>query len=141
MGTLARNGLITLLLNNQVTKVYLAFSMIFKPSLTILHNCHCVKSVQIRSNVWSVFSRIRIEYGRYFVSLHIQSECGKIRTRNYFVFGSSRLQIFFKIAVLRNVAGNSVLFKTCSKKFDRDFSHERVKQIEDTLLILKMKPS
>ena len=77
----------------------------------------------------------------YFVSLHIQSECGKIRTRNYFVFGSSRLQIFFKIAVLRNVAGNSVLFKTCSKKFDRDFSHERVKQIEDTLLILKMKPS
>ena len=86
MGTLARNGLITLLLNNQVTKVYLAFSMIFKPSLTILHNCHCVKSVQIRSNVWSVFSRIRIEYGRYFVSLHIQSECGKIRTRNYSVF-------------------------------------------------------
>ena len=24
---------------------------------------HCVKSVQIRSNFWSVFSRIRTEYG------------------------------------------------------------------------------
>ena len=96
MGTLARNGLITLLLNNQVTKVYLAFSMIFKPSLTILHNCHCVKSVQIRSNVWSVFSRIRIEYGRYFVSLHIQSECGKIRTRNYSVFGYFSRSVFMR---------------------------------------------
>ena len=30
----------------------------------------------------SVFSRIRAEYGeRYAVSLRIQSECGKIRTR------------------------------------------------------------
>ena len=24
---------------------------------------HCVKNVQIRSNFWSVFSRIRLEYG------------------------------------------------------------------------------
>ena len=94
MGTLARNGLITLLLNNPVTKVYLAFSMIFKPSLTILHNCHCVKSVQIRSNFWSVFSRIWIEYGRYFVSLHIESECGKIRARNYSVFGHFSRSVF-----------------------------------------------
>ena len=35
---------------------------------------HCVKSVQIRSIFWSVFSRIRTEYG-------------KIRTRKYSVFG------------------------------------------------------
>ena len=47
---------------------------------------HCVKSIQIRSYFWSVFSRIRNEYG-YFVSLRIQSECGKIRTRNNSVFG------------------------------------------------------
>ena len=26
-------------------------------------NTHCMKSVQIRSNFWSVFSHIRIEYG------------------------------------------------------------------------------
>ena len=38
---------------------------------------HCVKSVQIRSNFWSVFSRIRIEYGEIReVSLRIQSACG-----------------------------------------------------------------
>ena len=31
---------------------------------------------------WSIFSRIRTEYGeRYLVSLRIQSESGKIRTR------------------------------------------------------------
>ena len=35
---------------------------------------HCVKSVQILSFFWSVFSRI-------------QSECGKIRTRKKSVFG------------------------------------------------------
>ena len=40
---------------------------------------HCVKSVQIRSFFWSVFSRIRTEYGD-IVSLRIQSECKKIRT-------------------------------------------------------------
>ena len=61
---------------------------------------HCVKSVQIGSNFWSVFSRIWTEYGEIWsislriqskcgkiVSLRIQSECGKIRTRNYSVFG------------------------------------------------------
>ena len=53
-------------------------------------NVHCVKSVQIRSYFWSVFSHIRNEYGeilrmnmeRYFVSLRIQSKFGKTRTRN-----------------------------------------------------------
>ena len=45
---------------------------------------HCAKSVQIQSYFWSVFSRIRTDY---FVSLRIQSECGKIWTRNNSVFG------------------------------------------------------
>ena len=39
---------------------------------------HCVKSVQRRSFVWSVFSRIRTKYG---VSLRIQSEYRNTRTR------------------------------------------------------------
>ena len=39
---------------------------------------HCVKSVRIRSFFWSVFSRIKTEYGKI---LSIQSECGKLRTR------------------------------------------------------------
>ena len=38
----------------------------------------CLKSDQVRSFFWSVFSRIRTEYA---VFLRIQSECGKIRTR------------------------------------------------------------
>ena len=45
-----------------------------------------IHSVQIRSFFWSVFSRIRTEYGK-IVSLRIQSECGKIRTRKSSVFG------------------------------------------------------
>ena len=47
--------------------------------------CHCVKSVQMRSFFWSVFSRIRTEYG-YGVFLRTQSECGKIRIRKNSVF-------------------------------------------------------
>ena len=35
---------------------------------------HCVKSVQLRSFFWSVFSRI-------------WTECGKIRTRKNYIFG------------------------------------------------------
>ena len=45
---------------------------------------HCVKCVQKRSFFSSVFSRIRTEHG---VSLCIQSEYGKIRTRKHSVFG------------------------------------------------------
>ena len=46
------------------------------------YNCYQhVKSVQIRSYFWSVFPRIRSEYGE-IVSLYIQSKCRKIRTRN-----------------------------------------------------------
>ena len=44
-------------------------------------------SVQIRSYFWSVFPRIRTEYGEIYLSLRIQSECGKMRTRNNSVFG------------------------------------------------------
>ena len=47
---------------------------------------HCAKSVQIGSYFWSIFSRSRTEYGEIFL-VRIQSECGKIRTRNNSVFG------------------------------------------------------
>ena len=46
--------------------------------MRLLH--YCVKSVQIRSFFWSVFSHIRTEYGeilRYSVSLRIQADVGK----------------------------------------------------------------
>ena len=54
--------------------------------LPFLHS-HCVKSVQIRSFFWSVFSRITKYFPQYEVSLRIKSECGKIRTRKNSPFG------------------------------------------------------
>ena len=65
-----------------------------------------VKSVQICSYFWFVFSRIQSECGKirtwnnyvfgHFASLRIQSEYGKIRTKNNYVFGHfSRSVCFF----------------------------------------------
>ena len=48
---------------------------------------HCMKSVQIRSYLWSVFSCIWTEYGELLRKSRIQSEYKKIRTRMNFVFG------------------------------------------------------
>ena len=54
---------------------------------------NCVKSIQIQSYFWSVFSCIRTEYGEIkcpnteLFLVRIQSEHGKIRTRNNSVFG------------------------------------------------------
>ena len=49
--------------------------------MTSYPSWHCVKSVQIRSYFWSVFSCIRTEYG------DLRSKYRKIRTRNNSVFG------------------------------------------------------
>ena len=46
---------------------------------------HCVKCVQIWRYFWSVFSRIRTEYGE--IKSTNFPECRKIRTRNNSVFG------------------------------------------------------
>ena len=42
---------------------------------------HCVKSVRIRSHSGLYFPAFGLNTERYFVTLRIQSECGKIRTR------------------------------------------------------------
>ena len=42
---------------------------------------HCVKNVRIRSNSGPYFPAFGLNTERYSVSLRIQSECGKIRTR------------------------------------------------------------
>ena len=47
---------------------------------------HCVKSVQIRSFSGPYFPPLGLDMERYGVSLRIQSECGKIRTRKNSVF-------------------------------------------------------
>ena len=49
-----------------------------------IKNCkffHCVKSVHIRSYSGPHFPAFRLNTERYSVSLRIQSECGKMRTR------------------------------------------------------------
>ena len=48
---------------------------------------HCVKSVQILSFFWSVFSCIRTEYGDLPLNLRIQYKYRKIRTRKNSIFG------------------------------------------------------
>ena len=42
---------------------------------------HCMKSVRIRSYSGPLFPALELNTKRYSVSLRIQSECGKIRTR------------------------------------------------------------
>ena len=71
--------------------------------------------VQIRSFFWSVFSRIRTEYRkRYFASLRIHSECGKIRTRKNYVFGHishsvQSKQYFFNVPECLSVISFSII--------------------------------
>ena len=42
---------------------------------------HCIKSVRIRSLSGPYFPVFRLNMERYGISLRIQSECGKIRTK------------------------------------------------------------
>ena len=82
-------------------------------------NTHCMKNVQIQRFFWSVFSRIRTEYGEI---LRIQSDCGNIRTRKNSVFGhfsrsDRKFQreckhffiIYFKIWKVLAIKGNSAI--------------------------------
>ena len=55
----------------------------FKPEDSCVNKLHkyCVKSVRIRSYSGPYFPALRLNTERDFISLHIQSKCGKIRTR------------------------------------------------------------
>ena len=81
-----------------------------------IYDLHCVKNVQITSFFWSVFSHIWAEsreiqsisaFGlnpeRYFVSLRIHSECGKIQTRKNSVFGHISHSAFCGHQVLKEL--------------------------------------
>ena len=51
-------------------------------TISLTHkNRHCLKSVRIRSYSGTYFPAFWLNTERYKVSLHIQYECGKIRTR------------------------------------------------------------
>ena len=54
---------------------------------SILHNSTLRESVQTRSISGPHFLAFELNTERYEVSLRIQSECGKIWTRNNYVFG------------------------------------------------------
>ena len=47
----------------------------------LANNKHCIKSVRIRSFSSPHFPPFGLDTERYGVSLHIQSQCGKVRTR------------------------------------------------------------
>ena len=48
---------------------------------TVTKNTHCLKNVRIQSFSGPYFLTFILNTKRYGVSLHIQSECGKIRNR------------------------------------------------------------
>ena len=80
MGTSTKNGLIIIKKNG--------LKILTKITCVSEFNRRCVKSVQIRSFFWSVFSRIRTEYGEmYSLFLGIQSKCREIETRKNSAFG------------------------------------------------------
>ena len=56
---------------------------------------HCVKSVHIRSFSGPYFPVFGLKTERHFVSLHIQSECGKMRTRK-----TANTDTFHAVAVI-----------------------------------------
>ena len=51
------------------------------PDLTFMCLSQCVKNVRIRSYSGPYFPTFGLNMKTYSVSLHIQSECGNIRTR------------------------------------------------------------
>ena len=88
-------------------------SSIFLKKLPQIDNCinvnHCVKSLQIRSYFWSLFSCIR-------------TECRKIRTRNNSVFGQFSRSEYF-VEETANSLSLYFLFIAVFKKnsFSREF--------------------
>ena len=81
-------------------------------------NYHCVKSVQIRSFFWSVFSRIRTEYGEM--------------TRKYSVFGHFSHSVLFFVFKFINPS-KQVGYKKHNQKLHQSFitAYETIFQEKD----------
>ena len=69
----------------------------------ILLNVHCVKSVQIRSFLWSVFSRIRTEYGElrsispYSVQMRENTDQKNLRIWTLFTQWCGEILLFMRL--------------------------------------------
>ena len=93
----------------------------------ILQNIHCVKSVCILSYSGPYFPTFWLNTERYSVSLRVQSECGKIRTRIipnmdtfYAVYSLSFLLTLTGIALsiqLNSIYWNQKIVQCNKKKF------------------------
>ena len=74
------------------------------PCMSICHSTHCVKSVRIWCYSCPHFPTFGLNTERYGVSLRIQSECGKMRTRitpNTDTFHAvTRLPVIWKVVAL-----------------------------------------
>ena len=100
-----------------------------------------MKSAQIRSYFWSLFSRIQTEYVAIFVSLRILSECGKIRTRNNPVCGhflrSARIHTFrrFLLQTFIKIKSNTEI-KTFTLNSTKFFETFRIPNFQNNYLVI-----
>ena len=78
---------------------------------------HCVKSVQILSFFWSVFSCIQANMGIYAVNFRIQPEYRKIRTRRNSVFAHFSRSVRVAFRTLPNIYERAFCENTLHKKW------------------------
>ena len=71
---------------------------------------HCVKRVRIRSYSGPCFPAFGLNTERYSVSLHIHSECGKIRTRI-----TSNTDTFYAVPTIQNSALHITRYRSASR--------------------------
>ena len=71
-------------------------------------NRHCVKSVQVRSFVWSVFSRIRTAYGEILgispYSVQMWENTDQKKLRSWIHFTQCRKKVLFPCVHIRNIS-------------------------------------
>ena len=90
-----------------------AILLVFFKYLILWRSHHSLKSVQIRSFFWSVFSCIRIEYEIYSINFRIQSKYRKI-------YGPEKLSIWtiFTQCIYEEVLKTNIYFFVDIPRFD-----------------------
>ena len=89
----------------------------FLPSSFMIITAWKVSKYGVISGLY--FPAFGLNTERHFVSLRIHSECGKIRTRNYSVFGHFSLSEFYRFMIF--------LFYFSNRFIVNDFSGHRTK--------------
>ena len=94
---------------------------------TCYHNLHCVKSVHIRSYSGPYFPAFGLNTERYGVSLCIQSECGKMRTRI-----TPNTYTFYGVLSLAKIRVNMRLLLSYSTEMS-DYKNANVEKIQKSI--------